>query len=348
MELFSSPESNPRAAAAFSRPLRIFTWHIHGSYLYYLSQGSYDLFIPVNENRDEGYYGRGETFPFGANVHELAASDVKNHDFDCILFQTNKNYLVDQYEILSEKQRSLPKIYLEHDPPWEHPTNAKHVVNDPGVRLVHVTHFNKMMWDNNQTPACVIEHGVTDAGIPYNGSINRGLVVINNLSKRGRLLGLDVFEEVRKHVPLDLIGMGTEDLGLGEVLHPQLPAFTSKYRFFFNPIRYTSLGLAVLEAMMAGIPVVGLATTELSTVIRNGTNGYIHTDINYLVDKMQQLLQDPKLAFRLGREGRQTALKRFNIDRFTADWQRLFETVVSGEDNDRHKTENQKIQTFTS
>ena len=343
MELLSSPESSPRPAAASGRRLKIFTWHIHGSYLYYLSKGPYDLFIPVNEKKDEGYYGRGETFPFGSNVHEIDVRDVKDHDFDCLLFQSNKNYLTDQYEILSEKQRSLPKIYLEHDPPWKHPTNTKHIVDDPEVHLVHVTYFNQLMWDNNATPSTVIEHGISDPGIPYTGSTNRGLVVINNLSSRGRLLGLDIFEEVRKHVPLDLIGMGTEDLGLGEVLHPQLPAFASKYRFFFNPIRYTSLGLAVLEAMMGGIPVVGLATTELSTVIRNGTNGFVHTDISYLVDKMQQLLEDPKLAFRLGREGRHTALDRFNIDRFSADWQMLFEKAAASKNKNISMAVNQTV-----
>ncbi|WP_235904258.1 hypothetical protein [Arcticibacter tournemirensis] len=42
--------------------LKIITWHIHGSYLYYLSQGNYDLYIPVKDDRSEGYYGRGETF----------------------------------------------------------------------------------------------------------------------------------------------------------------------------------------------------------------------------------------------------------------------------------------------
>lgn len=308
--------------------VRIFTWHIHGSYLYYLSQGNYDLLIPVKPERTEGYYGRGETFPFGSNVIEIAAEDVKNQQFDCVLFQTNQNYQTDQYLILSQEQRQLPKIYLEHDPPREHPTDSKHIVDDPSVRVVHVTHYNKLMWDNGNSHATVIEHGVIDTGTAYSGALDRGLVVINNLSQRGRLLGLDIFQDVKKEVPLDLVGMGTQDLGMGEVLHPQLPSFSSKYRFFFNPIRYTSLGLAIIEAMMIGIPVVGLATTELSTVIRNGTNGYIHTDINYLVRMMQRLLKDPKLAFRLGQEGRRTALERFNIGRFTAEWESLFQEVV--------------------
>jgi glycosyltransferase involved in cell wall biosynthesis len=309
------------------RKLKIFTWHIHGSYLYYLSQGHYDIYIPVTKEKTEGYYGRGETFPFGENVIEIAAEDVKYESFDCILFQTNRNYLVDQHEILSPAQRQLPRIYLEHDPPWKHPTDTRHIVDDPRVQVVHVTHFNRLMWDNHGIRTTVIEHGVTSTTQQYSGEIEKGIVVINNLPSRGRLLGLDVFNDVRKQVPLDLVGMGTGELGLGEVLHPQLPAFQAKYRFFFNPIRYTSLGLAICEAMMLGIPVVGLATTELTTVIRDGINGFIHTDISYLVDKMHELLADKELAKRIGEEGRKTALRKFNIKRFTEDWEKLFQEV---------------------
>lgn len=308
--------------------LKVFTWHIHGSYLFYLSQGEFDIYIPVNAEKSEGYYGRGETFPFGDNVHEISAEDVKYFLFDCILFQTNTNYLVDQYEILSPEQRDLPKIYLEHDPPRIHPTDTRHVMNDPRVLFVHVTHFNCLMWDNNNISSTVIEHGVLMPEFPYHGNLQRGVVVINNLPARGRLLGLDIFNEVKKHVPLDLVGMGSEELGLGEVLHPQLPEFLSHYRFFFNPIRYTSLGLAVCEAMMSGMPVIGMATTELVTVINNGINGFIHTDISFLIKKMKMLLDDKELARQIGAKGRQTALQRFNIKRFTADWKEIFHRAI--------------------
>src|ERR1700712_5052310 len=99
---------------------KIFTWHIHGSYLFYLSQGNYDIYIPTKPQKTEGYYGRGETFPFGDNVIEIPADEVKNYSFDCIVFQTNQNFLQDQYEVLSTEQRNLPKIYIEHDPPRQH------------------------------------------------------------------------------------------------------------------------------------------------------------------------------------------------------------------------------------
>lgn len=309
--------------------MKIFTWHIHGSYLFYLSQGDYELYIPVSKSKtEEGYYGRGETFPFGKNVIEVPANEVKNLEFDCILFQTNKNYLVDQYDILSEEQRQLPRVYLEHDPPLKHPTDTRHIMQDQKVAFVHVTHFNKLMWNNGNVNTTVIEHGVIMPAIKFTGELNKGIVVINNLSSRGRLLGLDIFNEVKKCISLDLVGMGTSDIGLGEVLHPQLPEFISRYRFFFNPIRWTSMGLAICEAMALGIPVVGLATTELSSVIENGVSGFIHTDINYLISKMQLLLQDESLAFELGNNGKKIAAERFNINRFTNEWKLLFERTI--------------------
>jgi glycosyltransferase involved in cell wall biosynthesis len=305
----------------------IFTWHIHGSYLFYLSRNKlFEIYIPVNNEQTTGYIGRGSTFPFGPNVKEVHVSEIPNHEFDCILFQTPSQYLVDQYRIFSKKQLGLPKIYLEHDPPQEVPTDTRHVVRDPAVTVVHVTHFNRLMWDNGSAPTIVIDHGVDIPPLEYTGRLARGVVVINNLDERGRRLGLDIFQKVRKVVPIDLIGMGAEKLGgNGEILHPQLPESVRHYRFFFNPIRYTSLGLAVLEAMMLGVPVVGLATTELVTVIENGKSGIIHTDVEYLIDRMRDLLTDADRARALGAEGKRVVKTRFNIERFCTQW---YETVL--------------------
>ena len=315
--------------------LNVFTWHIHGSYLYYLSQGNYRIHIPVTKEKQEGYYGRGNTFPFNENVIEVPAEEVKNMHFDCILFQSNKNWLVDQYEILSEAQRKLPRIYLEHDPPAHHPTDTKHIMNDPDVVMVHVSQFNKLMWNNpNIKTVTVIDHGVITPSVQYKGELEKGIVVINNLFQRGRRLGADIFEEVSKKIPLDLVGMGTKEYGgLGEIPHPQLPEFISHYRFFFNPIRYTSLGLAVIEAMMTGIPMVALATTEYVTVIRNRENGFINTNVDSLVNDMEILLADKDLANKLGTAGKEYAMDRFNINRFVQDWENLFKTAVAKNEN---------------
>ena len=314
--------------------LRVFTWHVHGSYLWYLAHIPHDLVVPVRPDRPEGYAGRAGTLPWPPNVIEVPADAVPDLNLDVVLFQSHRNWVEDQHDVLSPEQRRLPRVHLEHDPPRASPTDTRHPVDDPDVVVVHVTHFNRLMWDHGGNSTAVIEHGVSvPEDLRYTGELAKGLVVVNHLGRRGRRLGADVFERVRREVPLDLVGMGAEELGgIGEVPPPGLPAFAARYRFLFNPIRYTSLGLAVCEAMAVGVPVVGLATTEMATAVQNGVSGWVDTDVERLITHMRRLLADPAEAQRLGAGGHRTARSRFSIERFSADWDRLLRTVT---DRDR-------------
>ncbi|NJK78637.1 MAG: glycosyltransferase family 4 protein [Chloroflexaceae bacterium] len=311
------------------RPLRVLTWHIHGSYLSYLAHVPHTFYLPTKPGKPEGYGGRLAGFDWPDNVRDIPADDVHRTAFDCILFQSHKNYTTDQYEILSDQQRRLPRIFLEHDPPRDTPTDTRHVVDDPAVLLVHVTHFNQLMWDSGRTPSHVIEHGVTiPADVHYSGEIEKGITIVNGLARRGRRLGRDVFDCARHTVPLDLVGMCAAELGgVGEIPHRDLPAVAARYRFFFNPIRYTSLGLAVCEAMMVGLPIIGLATTEMATVVQNGVNGFVDTNLGTLVRHMQRLIEDPVEARALSVHAARYARERFGIERFVHDWDRIFSAV---------------------
>jgi hypothetical protein len=330
------------------RRLNILTWHTHGSYLYYLSHVPHEFHVLAKPGRPPGYGGRCGPFPFGHNVHDLPAEQAREREFDCILFQEDHHWEKDQYEFLTPAQRALPRIYLEHDPPslavtggaapvrggtpgtaW--PTDTRHLVDDPGTLLVHVTPFNALMWDSGRTPVRVIEHGVTiPPGVRYSGELERGLTITNHLARRGRRMGADLFAALRSELPLDLLGMGAAEMGgLGEIDHPALPAFAARYRFLFSPVRYSSLSLSTLEAMMSGMPVVALATTEMATVIEHGVSGYAVTDARQLGACMRALLEDPGLAHSLGERARRTALDRFSIDRFSADWDAALRYVTS-------------------
>jgi hypothetical protein len=308
----------------------ILTWHVHGSYLYYLVQSGHRFYLPVGRDSTPGYGGRAGAFPWPANVVEVPADEVAGLDLDLVVFQSRRNWEQDQWEVLGPSQRRLPRIYIEHDPPREHPTDTRHWVDDPDVLLVHVTPFNELMWDSGRTPTRVVDHGVVEPDVRYTGELARGLVVVNNLALRGRRLGRDVFERVREQVPLDLVGMGSEDLGgLGEVPMTELPGFSARYRFFFNPIRYTSMGLAVCEAMTIGMPIVGLATTEMATAVQNGVSGYVDTDVGVLVEHMRRLLEDRELAVRLGEGARRRARERFGLARFVRDWDEVIAQVTA-------------------
>ena len=304
------------------RRLKVLTWHTHGTYLHYLSHAPHDFYVLSKPGCPPGYGGRCGSMPWRDNVHDLPVEHARRHEFDCILFQDDHQWEKDQYEFLTPAQRALPRIYLEHDPPLAHPTNTPHPVDDPGVLLVHVTPFNALMWDNGRTPVRVIEHGVpAPHDVGHSGELARGLVVTNHLARRGRRMGPDLFLEARRALPLDLVGMGAEELGgLGEIAHARLPAFMARYRFLFSPIRYSSLGLGVIEAMMAGLPVITFATAEMATVIENGVSGYTATHLAPLLAHMQALLDDPHLARQLGEGARRTARDRFSIGRFSSDW----------------------------
>ena len=312
------------------RRLKILIWHIHGTYLNTLACIDHDWYLPVKPDRGAGYGGRGQTFDQHAYLNEIPAEEVRNLDLDMIVFQTPKNYLEDQFEILSPEQRRLPKIYLEHNTPKPDACNTRHPIDDPNVLLVHVTRYNHLMWDNGRTPAVVIEHSVAiDPSVRYRGHLERGITVINGLQKRPRIAGYDIFLQAREIVPLDIAGMETEEFGgLGDIPYRHLHARVAEYRFLFSPMRYTSLPLAVIEAMTIGMPVVALATTELPSAIQNGETGYISCDVDELIDRMRWLLAHPDEARRLGANARVVAQERFGLDRFIRDWNEAFERVI--------------------
>lgn len=311
--------------------LKILIWHIHGSYLNCIVQAPHDFFLPTKPGRPEGYGGRGRTFDWPDNAIEVPAESVRDLNLDLIIYQTPKNYHEDQHEILTEAQRRLPKIYLEHNTPKGHPTDTVHPIDDPNVLLVHVTDFNALMWDSGRCPVKVIEHAALPRpDIVYGGELDKGIVAVNGLKRRNRIAGYDVWLKARERVPLDLVGMGSEELGgLGDYPQRDLLALEAKYRFFFNPIRYTSLPLAVVEAMTIGLPIVALATTELPAVIVDGFNGYVSNNVELLIERMLMLLRDRDEARRLGQNARKVAQERFNISRFVLDWDDAFRQVVS-------------------
>ncbi len=308
--------------------LDVLTWHVHGAYLLSLSRTPVRWFLPVEEGRF-GYSGRTAGFPWPSNVVEIPVTELRDRHFDVVVYQHRDHYERDRIEVLSAAQREAPAVFIEHDPPRLSPTDTVHPVGDGRTVVVHVTHFNRLMWET-RNPATVIEHGVA---VPsWRGSLQNpgGIVVINQLRQRGRRLGLDVFEEARTRMPLDLIGMDAESLGGHEVAPDEVAATVGSYRFLFSPIRYTSLGLGILEAMAAGAPVVGLATTELATVVRNGHEGFIHTDLDQVIAFGHRLLDDRCLALELGANARRLVGRRFGIDRFVGDWSRLLDACAGG------------------
>jgi hypothetical protein len=313
------------------RRLKILIWHVHGGYLSALAQIDHDWYLPTRPGGADGYGGRGAGSTLPANVREVPAERVRDMALDLVICQSPKNYFEDLGEVLGPGQRGLPKIYLEHNTPRPHPTDTRHPIDDPAVLLVHVTHYNRLMWDNGHTPTVVIEHSVAvDPAVRYTGAREQGITVINEIQRRARIAGYDLFLQARAAVPLTIAGMQSEALGgLGDIHYPELHRQVAEYRFLFSPMRYTSLPLAVIEAMTIGLPVVALPTTELPMVIEHGVSGFLSCELDELIAHMRDLLAHPDLARRMGARAREVALQRFGRERFARDWNRAFAQVLA-------------------
>lgn len=286
------------------RRLRILTWATRPEYLRCLAQTPHDFVV----------LGRSDHAGLPANVHAVAPEEARRLKLDLILFQGPQHYLDEQYELLTAGQRRAPKVYLEHEPPRDHPVDSRHVVSEENVVVVHVARYNRLMWDHGRVPTRVIEPGVPAPQARYSGELERGLSVIGHVTRR-RAFGLDLYEDAKKRAPLDL----------AFELDPESAA---RYRYFFYPARYASPSLPLIRAMMIGMPVLTLDTGGTAGVVRHGLDGYAETDADRLVERMHELVADRQRAALLGEAAREHALQRFGIARFVADWNRLFDELM--------------------
>jgi len=193
---------------------------------------------------------------------------------------------------------------------------------------VHVTHFNALFWDAGRTRTRVVEHGVVDPGPQYTGELPRAAVVVNEPGRRGRVTGTDLLAALGQDVPVDLFGIGAGALGGVENL-PQaaLHAAMAQRRVYLHPVRWTSLGLSLIEAMHLGMPVVALATTEVPEAVPPQA-GVISTRVDVLRGALRALVDDPEQARAMGKAARAFALERYGLARFLADWNALLMEVV--------------------
>ena len=310
---------------------RILCWHVHGSYTTSLVQGDHTYYIPVVPERNADGRGRARTYDWPERAIEVTPDEMRELDVDVVILQRPH-----ELEELAPRWlgrvpgRDIPAVYLEHNAPQGRIAEMRHPAADrPDLTIVHVTHFNDLFWDCGTTPTRVIEHGVIDPGYRYTGELPRAAVAINEARRRGRVTGTDLLARFADAIPLDLFGIDASALGGVEdppqtFLHAEMP----KRRVYLHPMRWTSLGLSLIEAMHLGMPIVALATTEAAEAVPSGC-GVISTNIATLCDALRSYVADPEAARAAGHRARAYALQRYSLDKFLHAWDALLTEVMS-------------------
>jgi glycosyltransferase involved in cell wall biosynthesis len=230
----------------------------------------------------------------------------------------------------------VPAVYVEHNTPRPFAVDSVHpVAGRADIPLIHVSDFNRMMWDNGAAPTKVIPHGIADPGPLYTGEVAAAATMINEPLRRWRTVGADLLAELGTHVPIDVWGIGTTEFGgtarrksrvrgKGDVPTPRLWRQVARRRVYLHTPRWTSLGMSLIEAMYLGMPVVAVASTMAPLVVP-AEAGVVSADVSTLAYALQGFVTDLAAATVAGKSAREFAMAHFSLDRFLTQWDRVIE-----------------------
>lgn len=155
-----------------------------------------------------------------------------------------------------------------------------------------------------------------------------------------------IFARVRQEMPckLLLVGEGPERLFaqqlvkelnlqadvrfLGQV--DQIENILMCADVFLLPSEQESFGLAALEALACGVPVVGATTGGLPEVVRHGETGYLYPvgEIRDMALAALDILGDDQRYQRFSENARKQAIKNFDIKVILPQWEAYYQEVL--------------------
>lgn len=174
------------------------------------------------------------------------------------------------------------------------------------------------------------------------------LVHLSNFRPVKRVLDVvEIFDLVRREIPakLLLIGDGPERSSAewlarekkiaGDVIflgkQNQVQNLLNSADVMLLPSDLESFGLAALEAMACGVPVVASRVGGVPEVISDGVEGYLAAprDVKTMASRALDILTDADRRESMGRAARDRALNRFCSDKIIPLYERLYERVLA-------------------
>jgi glycosyltransferase involved in cell wall biosynthesis len=107
------------------------------------------------------------------------------------------------------------------------------------------------------------------------------------------------------------------------------PIFRS-WDIFAMPSLEEGFGMAGLEAMAEGLPVVATSVGGLPEAVEDGQTGYLvpPSDVTALSGRLRLLILDPKRRRAMGAAGRERARNHFSVDRMVAKIAAIYDSLV--------------------
>lgn len=232
------------------------------------------------------------------------------------------------------KRYKIPLINLEHCLPWLGITQKQleQLYKMQGDVNVFISDYSRRAWGYNETNSVVIEHGLDNNFFaPYNtDKIYDTLAVANDFRNRNTLLGWDEYQYIIKSLPNNnhkLVG-SNPGYSLPANGTQELVQFYNQSKIFLCTAKISPIPFSLIESMSCGIPAVCYKQAMVSEAIKHGYNGMISDNVDELVKYTKQLLEDENMRKEIGNNARKTAIERFNLNRFTKEWEHVFRSLI--------------------
>jgi N-acetyl-alpha-D-glucosaminyl L-malate synthase BshA len=159
---------------------------------------------------------------------------------------------------------------------------------------------------------------------------------------------IDIFKKIHDRVPsrLVMIGDGPDrpaaerhaaEIGLQEAVdfvgeQYELVPWLSSADLFLLPSSQESFGLAALEAMSCGVPVIASRAGGLPELIEDGVTGFVRedTDLDGMADLGVALLADTGLRTKIGDAAAADVRRRFSVDHIVPQYEAFYADVIAG------------------
>jgi N-acetyl-alpha-D-glucosaminyl L-malate synthase BshA len=159
---------------------------------------------------------------------------------------------------------------------------------------------------------------------------------------------VDVFARVRAQMPARLVFVGdgperaraeekADELGIRQHVlflgkHASVDELLSCADLFLLPSESESFGLAALEAMACGAPVIASAVGGLREIVTHGENGYLFPvgDVDSMAAAALEVLGNADVSDRLAATARTSAIERFSSARVVPMYEAYYTEVIEG------------------
>lgn len=260
--------------------------------------------------------------------HSLIRNGPPGVTFDIVLAQNRYDQLSRLKRVASEI--GAPLILLEHtlpDPLW----NQKQTREYSKIRgdfNVFISEGCRQAWNGNEDDT-VIEHGIdTDLFVDNDTTrSNKLLSVVNDWINRDRFCGWNVYKKLVRGFQLNPVG---HTPGFSEAAK-DTAELVKKYNeslIFVNTSQVSPVPTSLMEAMACGCCAITTATCDIPSIVKNGYNGFISNDIDYLRDKIQWCLDNPDKARKMGQMARRTIVENYSLSRHCGEWSKFFKRVA--------------------